>query len=342
MHIHLVGLGVNGSILARALAWEGHTFSWNDSEVDGNPAPHTAWNASTGCIYPSGDNICNRNYELFPASASILGIKYETADYSFTQSSIPHKGVDAKFYVESELSTPQGRLAFMNRPSYHVNPQELVLSTRKLFAERYRATPPVWSQIIVTHGFHKAKPTDYRWGWSAAVTLKLRPELIMHTRNHKRICFNLKDGRFRPYYLYPKEGTNEYYFGTAFQYQKIPKSLDGRDKMEKLLEFLKGNPIASLADITAIPGTLREGWRPAYFLDTASPPFHTKDGVIYLRPQMANGIRHFPLYMEEILVHLRKIDGRKTGKKKPTEKSTLVIRKAKHANLRTPKGLQEF
>lgn len=284
--IHIIGMGVVGSILARHLHEQGIEFSWFNEDKE-----FTAWKASTGCIYPSGDELDNFNYERFPESAKRLGINYEEALYSFTQKSIPHHEGDKSLQVISQ----DGLLKFVNKPSYHINVQELVKHTREKFIGKFRTQAPEGSFVIHAHGFHGAMQTDYRWGWSCEATLQVPQREV-------RICFNLKEGRFNNSYIYPKPGTEKYYFGTHFIYQRAPKHLETLKKAEKILEHVN-SVLPDSYKIRPDFSTIVEGWRPAF--TEPGPCGVYKDGEFYIRPQMANGLRHHVSLLYAIDEHIQ-------------------------------------
>jgi hypothetical protein len=291
--IRLVGMGVVGSIIARKLEAEGIDFCWFDPEVVGTPVAISAWKASTGCIYPSGDKTDKENYSRFEESARLLGMEYEVAEYCFSQNSIPHHENDKTLKVVRT----EGDLKFLNLPSFHVNVQKFVESTREKFKDRFSAEHHKQNLTVITHGFHQAAPTDYRWGWSAPCSLEYS------SPRSNRLCMNLKEGRFNNSYIYPKHGTNEFYIGTHFIYQKTPKMLSTDDKIKKIFNHIQSK-VGSYATIAPDWSRLVHGWRPAYIDDNA-PDILEKNGLLYLKPQMANGLRHHVLFSEKVIQEIK-------------------------------------
>lgn len=292
--VHILGAGVVGSFLMRALEKENIEFSWFDPDHHSGNSEVCAWKASTGCIFPSGEKIDEENYEKFQDSARRLGVEYETAEYCFSQNSIPHKANSKKLEVVEE----KHQLKFLNKPSFHVNVQEFVKSTRKKYQGRFLQTAPKESLIIQAHGFHEALKTDYRWGWHARAKVQ--------TVDGKRYCFNLKEGRFIVGYLYPIPGSDEYYLGTHFLYQKRPKAVEMKDKHTKMLSHIKNKTDGFVSNIDVDWNSLVVGWRPAYVKEEESPAVLEKDGCLFLRPQMANGLRHHVTFLSEVLPEVKK------------------------------------
>lgn len=288
--VHIRGMGLVGSILARSLEREGIEFCWED-----NDSSTVAWKASTGCVYPSGEATDKINYERFEDSARRLGMEYEVAEYCFSQNSIPHKEGDKALVV----SRQEAGLKFVNRPSFHVNVQDFVQQTRMDMID-YRiggSGSPYGNALTVNaHGFHQELTTDYRWGWSAEADVTLK------NPQPQRICFNLKEGRFVIAYLYPKPGTGKYYIGTHFIYQKTAKQLDLKDKHTRTLAHVQAK-VGEFAEIVPDWSTIQYGWRPAY--TESEELVLERRGELFLKPQMANGLRHHVTFIEEVLRRIK-------------------------------------
>lgn len=284
-------MGVVGSILARTLEKENIPFTWEDSN-----STTVAWKASTGCVYPSGEATDKINYERFEDSARRLGMEYEVAEYCFSQNSIPHKDGDKTLMV----SRQEECLKFVNKPSFHVNVQDFVEQTRMDmidFRSDGSGQPSGAPLVVHAHGFHQAETTDYRWGWSAEA------DVILAKPQKQRICFNLKEGRFIIAYLYPKPGTNRYYIGTHFIYQKTAKELDLKDKHLRTLAHIQGK-VGEFAQIVPDWSTVQFGWRPAY--TESEEAVIERNGELFLKPQMANGLRHHVTFMEEVISEIKR------------------------------------
>lgn len=281
-------MGLIGSILARKLHEEGIEFSWEDTDSN-----FCAWKASTGCVYPSGNTKDAYNYSKFEDSATRLGMEFEVAEYCFSQNSIPHKENDKTL----KISKTDGFLKFLNKPSYHVNVQQFVENSREIF-KQFRNPKPENAFVINAHGYHQYFKSDVRWGWSCTAKIELS------NPQQNRICFNLKEGRFINVYLYPKPGTNNYYFGTSFIFQNKIKELLTAPKVAKSVVHAQ-NKIQNFASIELLDDVI-QGWRPAYS-DDNTPDFVVSDDQMFLKPQMANGVRHHISFFESIMPEIRKI-----------------------------------
>lgn len=292
--VHVLGAGLVGCILMRRLEVEEIDFTWMDPDYDPEveSPKFCAWKASTGCVYPSGNPTDKANYEKFEDSARRLGMEYEVAEYCFSQASIPHREKSKELQVVSQ----EEQLKFLNKPSYHVNVQKFVEDTRHLYRRQFSKEMQLDSQIVHAHGFHTVETTDYRWGWHAKAKV--------NTPDNRRICFNLKEGRFVVGYLYPCPGTDEYYLGTHFIYQKEAKELEMKDKHLKMLDHIQSK-VGAFADIEVDWDTLVTGWRPAY--KDSEELVISRNGELFLKPQMANGLRHHPEFMDECIRRIKEI-----------------------------------
>lgn len=287
-----MGAGLVGCIIMRTLEAAGIEFTWWDPDFENQGEKYCAWKASTGCVYPSGVPLDYTNYMQFEESAGKLGLEYEKAEYCFSQKSIPHKEKAKHLEVVKE----EAGLKFLNQPSYHVNVQKFVEETRKMCRRQYTTQPQPHALIVHSHGFHQVQETDYRWGWHAKAKVK--------TPNNRRICFNLKEGRFIVGYLYPIANTDEYYLGTHFMYQKEIRDVEMKDKHLKMLAHINSK-ISNFAEVTPDWDTLVSGWRPAFKDKTDDAAVVVKNNELFLRPQMANGLRHHVTFSQQVLNQIK-------------------------------------
>jgi len=293
--IYIQGFGIIGCLLAVRLEDLGVPFTWFDSDEKVQ-----AFKASTGCCYPSGEAVDKANYERFPAevlSHPWISKFTEVANYAFTQKSIPHDAPRSGLQVVSDFNGCK----LLNKPSYHINAQEFVAQTRARFADRNSPVAPQGAFVIHAHGFHAVRPTTYRWGWhaKAKVTI-LEPGLILD----KRTCFNLKEGRFNSSYLYPVPGSDEYYLGTHFIFQRKAKDLNMEGKAEYILNHIQ-KVAGSVLEVEVVPGSVVTGWRPAF--EEEGPAYILEGGELFLRPQMANGWRHHLTLMDQVIPEIQRI-----------------------------------
>lgn len=297
--IHIKGFGLIGSLLAWELSFRKIDFTWEDNED-----PKCAWKASTGCIYPSGEPLDVLNYDLWLQEFSHalvnnpdldrgfnrkpIELFAEAVPYGFTQKSIPH-GNNSK---ELKVIETIGNIKILNKQSMHVNVQKFVKFNQNFFFGSKVQSAPEGALVIHAHGFHKYKPTDYRWGWS--VECEVAGEVF---EKYPRFCLNAKEGRFINAYLYPKPQTPFYYLGTHFIYQKHKKDLQIGDKVNKIIQHIEKVTNGAVTIKPTKDPVI--GWRPAYVEDFPNA-FIQEGQRIYVTPKSANGLRHAPSYIKEI------------------------------------------
>ena len=126
--VHLEGLGALGSAIAWVLYREGIPFTWHDIEAE-----HTAWKASTSCIFPTGHDLDMRAYEVWddwcqgnaPWMPVLPGLT-EICDYWYCTKGAPHKS-------KVEPLREHNGLRLHGRPSMHLHTQRFVERTREYF-----------------------------------------------------------------------------------------------------------------------------------------------------------------------------------------------------------------
>lgn len=285
MTVHLVGLGIPGSLLARKLLHNGIEFTWSDTNAE-----RTAWRASTGCIYPSGsskfgpDEPCRRVWgrwkgEGFP--------HLEEGRWIFNSKRPPHEGK-----YEFDRLKDSG-LGIAVPASYHLNAQQLVDSTRNsLWA--HRASPGEGDTVIQTHGFGSRLSHTY-WGWTRHVVLELHPSLL----DGPRPAFYFREGRLNMAYAYPVPGTALWYAGSSI-IKQAPEKMRSLDAEKHYLRW-RANFLRMVRGAAKIVEERRlyEGWRPAAAEsdeDWVRVWTDERSGAkqLQLRPLWNSGIRHFP------------------------------------------------
>lgn len=280
MKVHLVGMGILGSILA----WNFHNknidFTWEDNRQSIN-----AWRACTGAVYPSGHQEdlegLSRWHDWY--SGHVIPREcLEVADYWFNHKNPPHNG---RYEIVNDL----GALRMGKFTSVHVNGQLLVNKTRFFFKEKEK-TPNENSKVIISHGFSK-RLSHYYWGWTAKVNIK-----TSLPKSERRPCVYLRKGRFIMAYLYPIPNEDYWYAGSSIIKQKSPHSLNIRDKINKWVSHVH-KLSGGLIEVTHIEFPLMEGWRPATQEKELVKEIHNK---LYVKPLWNNGVRHSPLVVEEV------------------------------------------
>lgn len=186
--IHILGMGVVGSFLARLLAFYGVEFTWSDLEEQ-----KTAWKACTG-------SVCNESKD----PKSILREWREYAD----------KCLDESEWEKADRYQCKGGIWSFKDQSYHLDAQKFVTRTREMY-KRIRRPEPLFREFVIqTAGTIEAKV--WWWGWS----------MIVEAPRLERACYTAKVIR-QNRYLYPKPNSDYFYLGSSLMYQKsYPRELD--------------------------------------------------------------------------------------------------------------------
>lgn len=295
--VHIVGMGLMGSFLAWELERQGVVFTWNDTN-----ARHTAWRASTGCIYPSGDPVDQANYVAWerwyhdaPWKDALPDVM-ERAAYWFLSKHPPHGGA-------YRIAGKVGRLSLASIPSYHLHAQRFVMGTRAAFIDRRRDGRGGAETVIVSHGFDPRRMVRALWGWTVPVALKIDPQ-IQALSGAARPCLYLREGRFALAYAYPMSGESLiWYAGSSLISQHTLRSLEIAPKFARWREHVERVSDGMVRIVSC--GRAIEGWRPAGddIDDTAS--VRMIDGDMVLRPLWNSGIRHAPLQISAAVDALR-------------------------------------
>jgi hypothetical protein len=285
--VHIEGMGVLGSTLAHALDEVGVSFTWNDTEQ-----PYSAWQASTGSVYPTGNQADMTDLLRWNRWARGWAARYTERVPFWYLSKVPPNGASYK---------PDREVAGLRRAPMNaivVNVQLMVEGTRHEFAARRTLDAPSHGLKIVAHGYDSRYLSHVLWGWTVPV------ELNIDRRFGLRPLLYLRKGRYGLAYAYPRPGTSRYYSGSSIISQNTPHELAVMPKFERwrsdVLERTRG-----LVSVGAI-GEPLQGWRPAprrpYEQHSC---FVNKIGQdLVATPLMASGVRRSPSFVAEVLEHL--------------------------------------
>jgi hypothetical protein len=283
--IHLEGMGINGALIARLLRERDIDFTWSDID-----SPVSAWQASTGIIYPGGstkfgpDAACYdvwRRWQRDPLLSDFL----ELATYFFNHKNAPHEGP-----YKPSLPSEHGLRCSDQFPSIHLNAQRLVRFTREGLADRRVATAPEGSRVIRTHGFTE-RCTHVYWGWTVLVSLGY--DRAVYDLQGRRPSIYLRDWT-RMAYAYPVPGTPYWYAGSSLIKQKISgaRELEVAPKFQtwrSLFNRLSGGAFEVLEQHSTLTG-----YRPCAAAEDLDWVRVASDGTITLRPLWNSGVRHHP------------------------------------------------
>lgn len=287
---HLEGMGLVGCLIATMLETHEIEFTWNDTQEK-----RTAWKASTGCVFPTGnelDALCYAHWRHYMKSGSVFARRMEEftewGRWSYISESPPHGG-RSKGVVRWKKVGP---LVLSNSLTLHLNVQAFVKATRAIYAEQETKKPRKKSKVIVTHG--TAQASRFVWGWSAQASIDLGDDLVdqLGELGEERPCLYLRKG-YEMTYVYPLPRSRRYYLGTSTINMSTQKSRDVRKEAKKAIARVE-EATGGEAKVRGVHrGTLVEGWRPAGEDDL---PWVGKEGSsrLLLRPMRGDGVRHFP------------------------------------------------
>jgi hypothetical protein len=289
--VHLEGLGVLGCYIARQLELEDIPFTWHDTEEQVN-----AWQACTGCIYPSGHEEDQQAYDVWMNNYmddSFLGPYMEPGAYTFCTKRPPHQG---KYPYEMRPAP----LKVAWPASLHVDVPNWIKDTRERYEDLRTTSLTKGSQLIVAHGFG---PRLQRWMWGWTVRVKLRlSDALRQSASPRRPCIYLREGRFKMAYAYPIPHTDEWWAGSSLISQKVPKRLHIAPKYDKWRTHVM---VMSMGHVKVAPVNYRviHGWRPVPAEgDTAW--VSDIDGALHVRPLWHSGLRHAPHVANAVLERL--------------------------------------
>ncbi|UOW92989.1 oxidoreductase [Gordonia phage CaiB] len=290
MTIHIEGMGWLGAVTALCLERQGIEFTWHDID-----APHVAWKASTGLVYPAGDERSTRDMKLWGSwyrSGVFPSGTVEKVAYVYGHKAPPHEGR----YDTSRLSP---HLTLAHAPCYAVNAPEIVRFARRRFAA-VQAPDPGTGTLIRAHA---GRRLDVQmWGWNVPVRLKLPTPLAdadirpaIYGRRVRRIA-----------YAYPIPGTDQWWGGSTLIRQSKPRELDVMKHVQRwLTDFTALFPEVGV-EIAAEP---MQGWRPRPAEnDTSNMPRWARGDrpTIEYPPLWHSGIRWSPAVLQWTLAQLRR------------------------------------
>lgn len=300
--VHLEGMGINGCLTALMLERQGVDFTWNDIE-----AKRTAWEASTGAVYPANSTKFGDDWACYQlwADAYNRGVFGPVADtvergnYTFNHKSGPPHGGKYACHPDKRFG-----LTVAVPKSYHINAQKLVPAVRHRFADRRLPEAPTRETVdlyLITHSFGERLSHVY-WGWSRLVKLDYDKDLF--ELDGERPCFYFREGRFVMAYAYPVPGSPFWYAGSSIIKQRLDrmKSLDIEPKYEKWRENFQR--LSNGAVQVRSAHAMLEGWRPAPASDDTAWLRREGNNAFSLRPLWNSGIRHYPHQWSKILSRL--------------------------------------
>jgi hypothetical protein len=282
--LHIEGMGVLGSLLARHLTILGRPFTWSDTDD-----PHAAWPASTGLVYPDGDPAALADLATWGewADAGLLGNdELSEARYVYAQKTPPHGGR----YATSPVGDTGLTLAHAD--CWQVDPQRLVSNVRIEHADarRDRSPDPAERPVVRAH----ATIWRHTWGWSAPVTLDTSrvgdfgaPVAFIG----RRVTVNV--------YAYPVVSAPGWWrAGSALYDQTRPRPLDADAHLARwAADWARIFPAVPLG----AAGRPVQGWRPRPHPQAPGRVTRDPDGALRVPALWHSGVRRAPCVITALL-----------------------------------------
>lgn len=278
--IHIEGMGVLGSVLARHLAARPEPFTWSDTDD-----PHAAWPASTGLVYPDRDPAAAADlaaWGRWAAAGLFTADELAPAAYLYAQKTPPHGG---RYPTE-----PVAGLTLAKAHCWQVDPPALVANTRRLLADRRTDGPHPGSRLVRAH----ATVHRHTWGWSAPVRLDTSalPELpAVPAFIGRRISVNV--------YAYPMLSRPGWWrAGSAMYDQRTPRPLDADAHLNRWwADWKQRFPQVPVVDLDRPV----QGWRPRPAPGAPLAVTTDPDGALRTPALWHSGVRFAPRVVTDLL-----------------------------------------
>lgn len=250
--IHVEGMGWFGAVTALALERAGIEFTWSDID-----SPTQAWKASTGIVYPAGDDRTERERlswtRWWLSDDWLPDHTVRPVTYGFTHKAPPHGG---KYEWARWSYVPEVKIAAKH--AFAVDVQAIVVEARSRFAERRCEYVDPARSKIVAHGARRA--VGWVWGWSRKVNLRWpggveADGMSLYGKVH----------RFGLCYAYPVGAQPGWWWaGSALVNERRPRERDGRELADYYerwrSDFARLYPGVDVVESGHEP--IRQGWRP--------------------------------------------------------------------------------
>lgn len=284
--LHVEGMGVLGSVLARHLTASGRAFTWSDTDD-----PHAAWPASTGLVYPDGDPDAAADLATWAAwSAAGLFAPDELAParFVYAQKTRPHGG------RYPTLGLGECGLTMALADCWQVDPARLVGNVRTENAASRTQSTPGGATVVRAH----ARIWRHTWGWSAPVRLDTArlPDLGAPPAFHgRRISVNV--------YAYPLLSRPGWWrAGSSLYDQRHPRPLDAAAHLDRWRADWAARGFWAVPVVET--GEPVQGWRPRPAPDDPATVTRDPDGALRIPALWHSGVRRAPTVIAALLTAL--------------------------------------
>ena len=284
--IHIEGMGWLGAATAHTLHAAGIDFTWNDTD-----APHVAWRACTGAVFPAGDDRSITNLYRWAHYTTVMPPgTVSRATYAYAHKAPPHHG---RYTIRADL----GWVRVADAPCYAVDVPQIVIAARTRYAALRRPAAPHGAHVIAAHG-HTTRRGSWVWGWSAPVQLAISDDLTALSPDRPVILYG-RAHRFAITYAYPIPSRPGWWWaGSSLMNQRTARNLDPEAHFTAWREhFAQLYPPVTILDRgPAIPG-----WRPKPRTgDTGD--VEVSGGRLTMPPLWHSGVRWAPTLLDKALM----------------------------------------
>jgi len=290
--IHLEGMGWLGSLIAHELTLREIPFTWNELLPADGWIP-TAWQASSGLIYPSGDVQSIDGYRLWErvhACGHMLPY-LSRSEFWYTTKAHPNG-------LRTAPVSTHGPFNQSPFPAFSVDVAKFVRFSRELHwnsrTSTVRKGPRV--QLIKAH----SHPVRWAWGWTA-------PAIVMFAGLPSMVpaaTFYMRANKYQLFYAVYRHGGPAHVIGSAHIGQQKPKAYTPDEVFRKVMDFqTKVEAISEGMLKIALTGAPVQGWRPMGN-ETDPRPGVYDDGVMLMPAMGSSGVRHALPLLQNVMAAL--------------------------------------
>lgn len=282
--IHIEGMGLLGSMLARRLLGLERPFTWSDIDTE-----FAAWPCSTGLAYPSGDEHDMRGLARWQSMLAAVP-EAVSVPYVYAHKRPPHGG-------RYEIARDYGPMRRARPRAVALNVPEFVAATRVQAAECRTDARGRGDTLVVAHP--SVRTDGYLWGWAARVRLTL-PAWLDDLGDEQPALY-AKAHRFNLTYAYPIPGTGQWWAGSTLQHQRLPKRRGAVSVMKLVAEWY-GNAADLLGVTVDEMWPPVQGWRPRAFPGDRGHVAYDAGSDTWTMPPMAtDGMRRGLLVVDDLM-----------------------------------------
>lgn len=243
--IHIEGMGWFGAATALALERAGLSFTWSDADHWAQ-----AWKASTGLVYPAGDDRSEANRHRWIRwvleDSWVPNGTAKLCAYAFAHLKPPHEG-------RYETERWQG-LRMGASMAVCVNAAAIVHEARSRFADRRDQAPDPRARTIIAHS--GARRVGWVWGWSRKVS-------FTGYEHPAGVALYGKRHRFDLTYAYPvPDEPGWWWAGSALVNERRPRQREAVELQAQWVRWDEARRVLFPQMVVNRTQPIQQGWRP--------------------------------------------------------------------------------